>query len=265
MAEIFWPYNPQIINYGFGSVPGYGGWHNGIDFPVAQGTEIRATASGTVRNNDAGSRDGAGVDIMTSDGWKVRHWHISKFLVPNGSQITAGDVIALSGGQPGTWGAGNATGPHLHWGVAIDGRDGWVDPAGLNPKMFGNIDKEFKDDEVYSKVILSDGSHHVWNMATGQIVGIQSAPDNQRISENMPIYSFSDMNDFQSFANRYPFKFTPQVNVDAIVSAIKDSIQINVDGLAQAIADKIDCGGGVDVTTKAEILEAIELNYPGDK
>ena len=43
------------------------------------------------------------------------------------------------------------------------------------------------------------------------------------------------------------------------------SIQVNVDVLAQAIADKIDCGGGVDVTTKAEILEAIELNYPGDK
>jgi hypothetical protein len=42
-------------------------------------------------------------------------------------------------------------------------------------------------------------------------------------------------------------------------------IQINVDAIAQAIADKIDCGGGVDVTTKDEILEAIQANYPEDK
>ena len=130
MAQLYWPFDPAIINYGFGA-PGpiwgkYG--HNGIDFPVGQGTELRATVSGTIRNNDAGARDGAGVDITTPDGWKVRMWHVSKFLVPNGSWVEAGQVVALSGGAPGSWGAGNATGPHLHWGVMVGGQ--WVDPAG---------------------------------------------------------------------------------------------------------------------------------------
>jgi hypothetical protein len=62
-------------------------------------------------------------------------WHVSKFLVPNGSRVEAGQVVALSGGQPGTWGAGNATGPHLHWGVFIGGNP--VNPADYNPAMFG--------------------------------------------------------------------------------------------------------------------------------
>jgi len=135
MAQLYWPFDPSIINYGFGNAPGYGGFHNGIDFPVGQGTELRATASGVVRNNDAGARDGAGVDITTDDGWKVRMWHVSKFLVPNGSRVEAGQVVALSGGAKGSWGAGNATGPHLHWGVMVNGT--WVNPAGFNPLMFG--------------------------------------------------------------------------------------------------------------------------------
>lgn len=139
MAEIFWPFDPVIINYGFGYPPGYGGFHNGIDFPVPQGTPLRATVSGRIRNNDAGQADGAGVDISTPDGWMVRMWHVSQFLVPNGSQVAAGDVVALSGGQRGTWGAGNATGPHLHWGTMVN--KNWVDPAGLNPQSFDNGDE----------------------------------------------------------------------------------------------------------------------------
>lgn len=134
MAEVFWPFDPSIINYGFGYPPGYGGFHNGIDFPVTQGTELRTTMSGVVRNNDAGVKDGAGVDITSSDGWMARHWHVSKFLVPNGSRVEAGDVIALSGGARGTWGAGNSTGPHLHWGIMIN--NVWVDPAKHNPQSF---------------------------------------------------------------------------------------------------------------------------------
>jgi len=53
------------------------------------------------------------------------------------------------------------------------------------------------------------------------------------------------------------------------------NVDVNVDGIASAIADKLnlscDCGCGVpapqpvDVTTKQDILTAIEANYPGDK
>lgn len=139
MPTVYWPFDPSRISYGYGNAPGYGGWHNGIDFSAAQGTPLRATVSGTIRNNDAGAVDGAGVDISTPDGYMARMWHVSKFLVPNGSQVNAGDVVALSGGARGSWGAGNSTGAHLHWGIA-QGRKGnnwnWVNPASLNPVPF---------------------------------------------------------------------------------------------------------------------------------
>lgn len=136
MAQLYWPFDPSRITEGYGWADWRQGVHDGIDFGIGQGTELRATASGIVRNNDAGARDGAGVDITTDDGWKVRHWHVSEFLVPNGSYVNAGDVIARTGGAKGTWGAGFSTGPHLHWGVKTGA--GWVDPASLGPAFFGS-------------------------------------------------------------------------------------------------------------------------------
>lgn len=135
MAQIYWPFDPSTITEGYGYAPWRGGIHDGIDFGVKAGTELRATVDGKIRNNDAGARDGAGVDITAPDGTVTRHWHVSKFLLPNGSTVKAGDVIALSGGIPGTWGAGNTTGAHLHWGVKIGGS--WIDPATQSPIMFG--------------------------------------------------------------------------------------------------------------------------------
>lgn len=132
MAQLYWPFDQSKITEGFGYADWRQGIHDGIDFGVAQGTPLRATTSGIIRNNDAGQADGAGVDITTDDGWKVRHWHVSKFLLANGTRVNAGDVIALSGGAKGTWGAGFSTGPHLHWGVSIGGQ--WVDPATISPR-----------------------------------------------------------------------------------------------------------------------------------
>lgn len=136
MATIYWPMSPSKITEGYGYAEWRGGIHDGIDFGVAQGTDLRATASGTIRNVDAGQKDGCGVDITTPDGWVVRHWHVSAFLLPNGTQVEAGQVIAKSGGAPGTWGAGFSTGAHLHWGTKVGGK--WVDPASLNPVNFGD-------------------------------------------------------------------------------------------------------------------------------
>lgn len=139
MAQLSWPFDPSTISEGFGnsswrvSPKNPSGLHDGIDFAIGAGNELRAAVSGVIYNNDAGS-DGAGVDITSDDGWKVRMWHVSKFLVANGSYVNAGDVVALSGGIPGTWGAGFTTGPHMHFGVKINGA--WVDPAGL---INGNV------------------------------------------------------------------------------------------------------------------------------
>lgn len=133
MATIYEPFDASRISEGYGWADWRQGVHNGVDFAIGAGTELRATASGVVYNNDAGS-DGAGVDITTDDGWKVRMWHVSQFLVGNGTYVNAGDVVALSGGIPGTWGAGNTTGAHMHWGVKTGA--GWVDPYTLGPIGF---------------------------------------------------------------------------------------------------------------------------------
>ena len=136
MAQLYWPYDPTVINEGFGWSDWRQGIHDGVDIGVGQGTPLRATVSGTVRNVDAGAKDGAGIDIITPDGWKVRHWHVSRFDVPNGSWVEAGQHIGLTGGAPGTWGAGFSTGAHLHWGTQVRGQ--WVDPLSLNPIHFGS-------------------------------------------------------------------------------------------------------------------------------
>ena len=48
--------------------------------------------------------------------------HISGFLVEERQKVRAGDAVALSGGRPGTKGAGRlTTGAHLHFEVLKDG------------------------------------------------------------------------------------------------------------------------------------------------
>lgn len=261
MAQLYWPFDPSIINYGFGYPPGYGGFHNGIDFPVGQGTNLRATVSGTIRNNDAGSVDGAGVDIATADGWTVRMWHVSKFLVPNGAQVAAGEIVALSGGMPGTWGAGNASGPHLHWGVAI-GRKGndynWVNPVDLNPKNFD--DKPVEDIEENSMLVIArtdhNGACYVYNLGTGAFQSITSMDMLGLFQQVLKMWHFLDDADFAYYRDNFGKTF----------SNVNTNFSINVDGIAQAIADKIQCGSTTPcVTTKADIIDSITANYPEDK
>lgn len=77
MAQLSWPFDPSTISEGYGnsswrvSANNPTGLHDGIDFAIGAGNELRAAVSGVVYNNDAGS-DGAGVDITSDDGWKVR-------------------------------------------------------------------------------------------------------------------------------------------------------------------------------------------------
>lgn len=125
MALIVFPFEPLKINEGFGWSEWRQGFHDGLDISAAQGTPLIATAAGRVLRY-ASDKDGAGIDIKCDDGTIVRNWHLSKFNVANGSYVQIGDIIGLTGGAPGTWGAGFSTGAHLHWGTKVNGV--WVDP-----------------------------------------------------------------------------------------------------------------------------------------
>jgi murein DD-endopeptidase MepM/ murein hydrolase activator NlpD len=103
-----------VINQGFGQnsevyAPfGFAG-HEGIDFGVAEGTQIFAPHDGTVTVKNEGDKN-YGLSVTIDDG-KRRSLlaHLSAASVTNGQWISQGDPVAKSGKS------GMASGPHLHW------------------------------------------------------------------------------------------------------------------------------------------------------
>jgi len=101
-------------------------WYNAIDFSHGKCREsIYAAAGGQVlRVNLTNSTSrwafsGAGnnITILHPNGVVTMYGHISTSLVNPGDTVYQGQTIALMGGQPGTPGAGNSTGCHVHFGV----------------------------------------------------------------------------------------------------------------------------------------------------
>ena len=108
---------------------GYAG-HNGVDFGIPNGTPILAAADGTV--DKVGFEDngyGNFVKMSHMDGatkYYTYYAHLQSTSVSNGQKIKAGTVIGLSNNT------GASTGPHLHFGIKIDGQNpafkGYLDP-----------------------------------------------------------------------------------------------------------------------------------------
>lgn len=106
--------------------------HYAIDIPTPQGTPILAPETGYVaRTHDAGK--GYSYLVLIHGGTvSTVYGHVSGFAVKEGDYVAQGQVIAYSGGTPGTRGAGwLTTGPHLHFEVRIDGKP--IDPLTFLP------------------------------------------------------------------------------------------------------------------------------------
>lgn len=106
------------ISSGFGAR--WGSFHRGIDIPCPEGSQVVASNNGTVTYVGWYGTGGNAVLIDCGSGIMNYYYHLSGFLVDTGDVVTAGQPIALSGNT------GNSTGPHLHFGVSIDGE--YVDP-----------------------------------------------------------------------------------------------------------------------------------------
>jgi murein DD-endopeptidase MepM/ murein hydrolase activator NlpD len=105
--------------------------HKGIDIGAAAGTSVHAGASGVASIKDDPDGFGTYIELKLDDGTKLRYAHLSGVDIQDGDRVNAGQIVGRSGGARGSPGAGNSTGPHLHYEVI--GPDGaHVDPVAFH-------------------------------------------------------------------------------------------------------------------------------------
>ena len=101
--------------------------HSAIDVPAPQSTPLLAPADAYVYKVKDNGYGYSYIILAHRGDFLTLYGHVSKILVNTGEMVKRGDVIGLSGGAPGTPGAGwMTTGPHLHFEVFKNGQH--VDP-----------------------------------------------------------------------------------------------------------------------------------------
>jgi murein DD-endopeptidase MepM/ murein hydrolase activator NlpD len=104
--------------------------HNGEDIGAPMGADVAATNDGIVRITVDHIFSGKGIFVDHGLGFYTMYFHLSEILVKDGDLVTAGQIIGKVGAT------GRATGPHLHWGVKLNG-------ARVNP--YALLDLPFKN------------------------------------------------------------------------------------------------------------------------
>ena len=90
--------------------------HTGLDIACSSGTDIKATASGTITFAAYSGSYGKLVKIDHGNGIETWYGHCSKIYAKVGQKVNAGDVISAVGST------GNSTGPHLHLEIRINNK-----------------------------------------------------------------------------------------------------------------------------------------------
>lgn len=94
--------------------------HTGVDLSVPEGSDVHATADGTITRVSEDALNGRLVIIDHGRGVTTAYCHNSMFKVTLGQHVKEGDVVALSGNT------GRSTGPHVHYQLELAHRP--VDP-----------------------------------------------------------------------------------------------------------------------------------------
>jgi murein DD-endopeptidase MepM/ murein hydrolase activator NlpD len=114
--------------------------HNGEDIGAPLGADVAATNDGIVRITVDHIFSGKGIFIDHGLGFYTMYFHLSEVLVKDGDLVTAGQIIGKVGAT------GRATGPHLHWGVKLNG-------ARVNP--YSLLDLPFKNGSSPEKMVTT--------------------------------------------------------------------------------------------------------------
>jgi murein DD-endopeptidase MepM/ murein hydrolase activator NlpD len=101
-------------------------YHNGVDFRAPPGTPAAAANTGIVRLAKNLFYSGNAVIIDHGTNIFTIYGHLSKIKVAAGQRIEKGQLIGLTGAT------GRVSGPHLHWGIKING-------VAVNPLQFIDV------------------------------------------------------------------------------------------------------------------------------
>ncbi len=119
--------------------------HNGIDIAAKKGTPIQAPANGKVINTGNYFYSGNTVFLDHGQGLISLYAHLDSIQVHTGQHITRGTILGTSGQT------GRATGPHLHWGIVLNG-------ARVNPSLFIHTPHKLKEEEKIKPVAKKSNS-----------------------------------------------------------------------------------------------------------
>jgi murein DD-endopeptidase MepM/ murein hydrolase activator NlpD len=100
--------------------------HTGLDFMMAEGSKIVATADGFIAEAGYNGAHGNFVKIKHGDTYSTQYSHMKEFVVKQDQIVKAGETIGYVGST------GLSTGPHLHYEVYEKNKQ--VDPKVFLPK-----------------------------------------------------------------------------------------------------------------------------------
>lgn len=125
--SFMWPVSPSRGLSAYFLDPSYkatfGVPHYAVDIRVPQMTPVSAPEDGIVYRASDNGIGYSYIILAHRNGVMTVYGHIYEMKVKEGEMVRKGDVIGLSGGMPGTKGAGfMTTGPHLHFEILQNGK-----------------------------------------------------------------------------------------------------------------------------------------------
>jgi murein DD-endopeptidase MepM/ murein hydrolase activator NlpD len=122
-GEVVGPFGQASILNGMPRAP-----HSGVDLKAERGTPVVSINSGKVVLT--GEHFFNGLFVVLDHGGAVQsmYFHLDKILVQQGDKVTKGQTVGLLGAT------GRATGPHLHFGMRING-------ARIDPMQFIKVNE----------------------------------------------------------------------------------------------------------------------------